>query len=149
MKLECPKCGSQAAWYEKTTYDVSLICICGYRRVVFSSILEKLEGPLCESIDSGDEVKLPRFGSNLHQTIMVLSILPEGSSKEITERLNELRGASEGSNDYLTVSDVSSYLTILRSKGLVDRVDIRRGVAGGSTWTLTDIAEDLISVART
>lgn len=145
MKIECPKCGSPNARYSKSTYDLELVCYCGYRKVVFTLLKDSLEGPLGECNDSGPEVKLPRAGTNFSKTLLVLSVLPEGTSAEITCRLNDLNGKFfEDEEGWLTVSDVSSYLTILRSKGLVDRVEIRRGVVGGSTWTLTDAAIDLM-----
>ena len=43
-----------------------------------------------------------------------------------------------------SVSDVSSYLTILRSKGLVQTICSRRGVVGGSSWELTEVCRKLL-----
>lgn len=144
MKLECPKCASPNARLTKSTHDLELVCYCGYRKLVYTTLKDTEDGPLMENNDSGPAVKLPREGTNFRRTLMVLSVMPEASSAEITERLNDLNGKESGQEGFLTVSDVSSYLTILRSKGLVDRVEIRRGVSGGSTWTLTDAAEDLM-----
>lgn len=133
--LECPKCGSQSSWIEKTRTDLVQRCLCGYLKVIFTTI----ESVQIEHNDSGDDVKLPKQGTKLWETLMILTVEDEASSGEITERLN-LMG-----KDY-NVSDVSSYLTILRSKGLVLTVDSRRGISGGSTWTLTDKAADLLGI---
>jgi hypothetical protein len=92
-------------------------------------------------MDAGSDVKLPKNGTHLRKTLMVLTIMPDASSAEVTERLVDL-GCD------FTVSDVASYLTILRSKGLVTTVINRRGVPGGSTWILTDKAQDLLSLVK-
>lgn len=134
--LECPKCGSQSSWMEKTRTDLVQRCLCGYLKVLFTTV-ESVE---IEHNDSGDDVKLPKQGTKLWDTLMILTVEDEASSGEITERLT-LMGKT------YTTSDVSSYLTILRSKGLVLTVDSRRGVAGGSTWTLTDKAADLLGIS--
>lgn len=116
---------------------------------MFTLLKDTIEGPL---EDEADEVKLPRAGTTLYKTMMVLSIMPGGSSSDITQRLNELNGflKSRGriirKDLLLTVSDVSSYLTILRSKGLVERSEIRRGMAGGSSWIPTEVAIDLMGL---
>lgn len=135
MKLECPKCGSMSSWFEKTHCDLIHRCMCGYLKVV-ATTLQSIE---IEHNDSGDDVKLPRKGTKLWETLMILTVEDEASSGEVTERLQGM------GKDY-TTSDVSSYLTILRSKGLVTTVNSRRGVAGGSTWTLTDKASDLLGL---
>lgn len=121
---------------EKTRTDLVQRCLCGYLKVLFTTV----ESVKIEHNDSGDDVKLPKQGTKLWDTLMILTVEDEASSGEITERLNLMGKA-------YTTSDVSSYLTILRSKGLVLTVDSRRGVAGGSTWTLTDKAADLLGIS--
>jgi hypothetical protein len=91
------------------------------------------------TVESGIDVKLPKPKSNLHKTLMVVSILDEPSSAEATERMQDL-------GVYRNVSDVSSYLTILRSKGLVETVVVRRGMLGGSTWRLTAASLKLLNI---
>jgi hypothetical protein len=84
-------------------------------------------------------VKLPREGTRLYNTLVCLGSIEPASSKEVTDAL-ALRG------HIYTVSDVSSYLMILRTRGLVRVVDYKRGVAGGSTWELTETADKLLGV---
>jgi len=45
--------------------------------------------------------------------------------------------------DEQTMSEVSSQLTVLRYKGLVEVIDNRKGIPGGSTWQLTKQAQIL------
>jgi hypothetical protein len=130
---DCPKCGSSHAYYEASTYDLTLRCRCGYLKVVET----RLETLTVQHNDSGADVKLPRKATNLWATMMVLHGIKEATSAGITTRLKQL-------NYPFTVSDVASYLTILRSKGLVTATSIRRGVVGGSTWELTDACRNLL-----
>lgn len=134
-KLECPKCSSMSSWFEKSRTDLTHVCLCGYLKVVFTT----LESMTIENNDSGSDVKLPRKDTKLWETLMVLATEVKASSAEVTKRLSEM-GKS------YTVSDVASYLTILRSKGLVVVVDTGRGVLGGSTWELTQRARELVGL---
>jgi hypothetical protein len=43
-----------------------------------------------------------------------------------------------------TSSDTASQLTVLQSKGLVERTILNKGVAGGSTWQLTHLAQKIL-----
>lgn len=134
MLVECPKCGSAYARYDRTDTDLLLKCLCGYNKVIFTTLGE------AEIVhtDTGKEVSLPKEGTKLRKTLMTLASLVEVSTGEITQRLHDL-------GETFTASDVASYLTILRSKGLVESTVIRRGFTGGSTWCLTDAADDLIN----
>lgn len=133
MRVECVHCGSPNARYVRTETDLILRCMCGVEKVVFS-VLAKMQ---IEHNDAGPDVKVPKQNTHLYNTMMAVDVLVEATTKEITDRLLD---AGEG----YSVSDVASYLTILRAKGLVATTVIRRGVLGGSTWVLTDIAQDLL-----
>lgn len=134
MKLECPKCGSLSAWFQYTHCDKILRCLCGYHRVVET----KLESVTIEHNDVGADVKLPKKDTHLWRTLMVLSVIGPATTADITQRVNGLGHA------VFTVSDVASYLTILRSKGLVVTTTVRRGVSGGSTWELTTVCRCMV-----
>lgn len=127
MKTECPKCGRKSAWIEQSRQDTTLRCDCGFLQVI-ATRLQKIE---IMHVDSEQEAKLPRVRSNLWNTVMALRTLEEANSAKITQMLMDL-GLE------VNVSDVSSYLTILRTKGLVVTTESRRGLVGGSTWKLSD-----------
>jgi hypothetical protein len=110
--------------------------MCGFRKVVFTTLSD---GMTIEHREQPSNVRLPREGTHLRITLLTLAAMEPATSKEVTDRLVEL-GRS------FTVSDVSSYLTMLRAKGLVEALDSKRGVPGGSTWTLTDAATELIGM---
>jgi hypothetical protein len=96
-----------------------------------------LESFVVSHNDSQADVKLPRKGTNIWLTLLTLAVNETANSAEITQLMVEL-------GHVFTVSDVSSYLTILRSKGLVLNIDVRRGVAGGSRWRLSDPCKELL-----
>ena len=120
---------------EKTRVDLLLRCDCGYLKVL-STMLKQVE---ITKVDTPSEAKLPRPNTKLWHTIKVLGVMTEANSAKITERLVDL-------GEEVNVSDVSSYLTILRSKGLVITKGSRRGLTGGSTWTLSDVCIRLLGV---
>lgn len=130
----CPKCKGNRAWFEIDHADLILRCLCGARQFVAS----RHKPLVIDPEDMIDEIKLPQSGTHLWSTLMVLFVLEPATSAEITQRLTDF-----GQRAY-SVSDVSSYLTILRSKGLVLTMDFRRGIIGGSTWRCTDEALRLI-----
>jgi hypothetical protein len=93
---------------------------------------------IIEHFDTSMQVRLPEAGSNLHRCIMQLAALEAATTGEITEMLNLRR------RDKHTPSEVASQLTVLRIRGLVMVVQARKGVSGGSTWSLTQAAHRLI-----
>lgn len=135
MKADCPKCLSSNAFYEKTQTDLTLVCYCGYRKVVFTTLstMEIVHN------EKQSNVKLPKPGTYLFETLTCLAQIEPANSREVTDTLT-LHGHE------FTVSDVSSYLMILRSRGLVEVLSYRRGVADGSTWGLSSVAGDLLGL---
>lgn len=135
MKTECPKCTSESAWYTRSGPDIVLRCFCGYYKVVQT----KLESFVIQRNTPPAEIKLPKRGTNLWCTLVCAAALELGTSGEITRRLIDF-------GKRFSVSDVASYLTIMRGKGLVETTEVRRGVAGGSTWKVSDRCADLLGV---
>ena len=135
MKADCPKCESPNARYQKTDTDLSLVCYCGYNKVVFTTLLtlEVIHN------DKVQDIKLPKQGTYLFATLSCLWQIEPANSREVTDTLT-LHGHE------FTVSDVSSYLMILRSRGLVNVVDYKRGVADGSTWECSDTTLELLGI---
>jgi hypothetical protein len=84
-----------------------------------------------EHVDAKEDVKLPRRGTRLWDTLLVLHGLQLATSSEVTRALMDIGRA-------FSVPAVSSYLTILRTKGLVVTVEVRKGTIGGSVWELSE-----------
>jgi hypothetical protein len=133
MKTTCPKCASENARYTFDGVDVTLRCTCGYHRVVVS----KLEQITIHHSDSKSEVRLPKRDSNLWWTLVALVALGEAKAEAIAERLVWL-------GKEFNTRDVSSYLTILRTKNLVKETEIMRRTPGGSTWKVEERCMNLI-----
>lgn len=136
MKADCPKCGSPSAWYEKTATDLTIRCLCGCNKLVFTTLTD---GITIEHRERPSLTKLPKPGTRVRLALQVLAMIEPATSKEVTDRLNAM-GHS------FSVSDVSSYLAMLRAKTLVEVVEARRGIPGGSTWELTSIAQSLLGI---
>lgn len=132
---DCPKCGSSNARYQKTETDLILTCYCGYNKVVFTTLLDV---EIMHN-DRPQDVKLPKAGTYLFATLSCLWQIEPANSREVTDTL-ALHGYE------FTVSDVSSYLMILRSRGLVLVVDYKRGVPDGSTWECSSTTLDLLGL---
>lgn len=133
MRTECPKCGSLSARYVKDRTDIILRCLCGLHKVVHST-LETME---IEHRDIGKNIILPRANTRLWHCFMSLVALKQGSTREVGDVMNSSTGTVN------TMSEVSSQLTVLRYKGLVEVVDNRKGLVGGSTWVLTEKSKAL------
>lgn len=133
MRTECPKCSSQNAWIEETRLDTTLRCTCGYLRVIAT----RMATITIEHRDVEDMVKLPKEGTRLWDTLQALHGLKRATSSSITRRLMDMGRA-------FSVPDVSSYLTVLRTKGLVITVESKKGTLGGSTWELTGACVKLL-----
>jgi hypothetical protein len=135
IKVDCPKCGSHNAYYQHTEYDKILRCLCGYHKVIETT----LESFIVERNDVGADVKLPRRGTNIWMTLATLANAEGCNSAELTQIM-------VAAGHSFTVSDVSSHLTILRSKGLVANIEIRRGISGGSTWRISESCKNLLGI---
>lgn len=99
--------------------------------------MSQIENIIIQHNEKWDDVKLPTENTNLYSTLMVLAVIEPASSADITERLIDL-------GRMFSVSDVSSYLTAMRSRGLVKTLECRRGKVGGSIWKITDPCYNLI-----
>lgn len=123
MNTTCPKCGSENARYVADHQDVTLRCRCGYLKVVET----RLGQITIRHTDSASEIKLPRYGTNLWWTLVALVALERATSEQVFIRLADL-------GKVFSAREVASYLTLLRNKGLVFEIEIRRRERGGSTW---------------
>lgn len=135
MRTDCPKCGSKSAWYEVNQPDLVLRCTCGLYKVVRTT----LKNLTIEHVTKKAEIKLPRKDTLLWHTLMTLAGMVQGSSADIVDGMKH-RGIDSD------VPDISSYLTILKTKGLVVTITSRKGLTGGSTWQLTETCNKLLGV---
>ena len=87
--------------------------------------------------DEPSRMTLPKTGTKLRNTFNALEYMEIATAGEIRLRL-QMMGIQ------YTVQEVSSYLTLMRPRGLVDIVELGKWVPGGSIWRVTDEARLLI-----
>jgi len=131
---ECPKCGSEGAYLKVEGPDLWLRCLCGLNKLMST----KLKTMIIENVDSGVVVTLPKPGTKLWDALQVVLAYGPANSDHVTEMTNLSR------RDRQTVSEVSSQLTVLKHKGLIEALDHRKGLPGGSTWKITARASALL-----
>lgn len=126
-RVKCPHCHNPTAKYICDGTDVTLRCMCGYLKVVAT----KLQfGVTVEHRDTQDDISLPGRHTKLYRCLAELVGLQEASTGQVVLSL-----AIDG--EQLSSSDVASHLTLLRYRSLVEVVEDRKGMKGGSVWKPT------------
>lgn len=128
----CPKCGGNA-WYEISDSDIVQRCICGLRRYVWK---KTASGGYITHTQKRTEFRLPDKKTKLSVCLGFVAL-----KYPATVSTKDLCGVS-GEN----TSDVSSQLIVLMHKGLVERVEARPGMRGGSIWRVTRRALEALSM---
>jgi predicted Rossmann fold nucleotide-binding protein DprA/Smf involved in DNA uptake len=127
----CPKCGG-VSWYERFENDIVQKCLCGLHRFVY----EEKDGILIKRKLKVNKVALPHKDSKLFATLAVLAAYyPQQMN---TRDISNVTGH--------TVTETASELLVLDHKGLVERLEERRGIPGGSIWILSHSGCKLLKV---
>jgi chorismate synthase len=84
--------------------------------------------------DTATKDTLPRRGTKLSITLGALAGVDKGTTRQIADRTGQ------------SSNDTASQLTVLQGRGLVERMNHKRGVEGGSTWMLTILASKLLNI---
>lgn len=121
-KEPCPHCGG-LSWYEREGREVWQRCVCGLLKLVIS----ENDGVVVIHTLPGSKITMPRRGSALSLCLgMLISIHPtRATTRDVSSRMG------------CDSPDIANRLMVLMHKGLVDRVEARRGLPGGSTWKLS------------
>ena len=135
-KYTCPKCGSKHSWFDEEGDDLIQRCLCGLTRYLYREI----EGGVTV-LRSGvrvPDVTIPSHGTKIYKCLLAVrnahpaTILTGGIAEEAG-----LRG-----------KETASLVVTLMGRGLLERVEARRGLLGGSIWKLTVIAKQLLKVKK-
>ena len=136
MTLEvCPHCTHRQAHYEIED-EIKLIikCVCGYVKVVY----DENEDKIIKHVLSKKKSELPRKGSKLSKCLgVVASVYP-----------NNIKTGTVSTISGDTTSGAASKLMVLQHKGLIEKENSLRGVAGGSTWFLTNRAIEYLNLPK-
>lgn len=130
--IPCPKCGG-SSWLKKERQEIWHRCLCGYAKMVEVDVGG---GVKILHAAATPEVELPRKGSKL--AAIFWAVVGEFPGEVTTARVAYL--AREDT------SNAASRLTVLMSKGLLERTAERRGMAGGSSWVLSYKAQQILKL---
>lgn len=139
MHITCPKCQSATAHIEAEDTDIWIRCFCGYRKVIHTTLDSTMS---IEHIDMEGKVTIPKKGSKLLECLAALVTLGKASTADIHDLISNRNGST------MTPAEVATFLTILRYRGLVQVVVLRKGISGGSIWEPTEEALELIFSKR-
>lgn len=121
--MQCPKCG-RATWLCEMGESTWLKCTCG-KLIPVEVINGGVRRVYHQSPSMGS---LPRAGTKLSLCLGTLVGRGTCDTKTLSTLLNQ------------STSETASQLSLLQAKGLVDKENSRKGVAGGSVWILTPAA---------
>ena len=133
-KLPCPKCGHKT-WFEQMDARTwTQRCVCGL--MIF--ILREEEGgrEVYRKVVPTQQTRLPEVGTKLHTCFRAVAMAyPEtiASSEVIT-------------NSGLKSKETGALLVALMARGLIDRIEGRRGLPGGSIWQLSSAAHQAMDI---
>lgn len=124
--MNCPKCGN-TMWVATMGESTWLKCICGKLvpiEICSNGVRRVYHSPVTEG-------NLPRKGSKLAVCLGIMVGRPTMDTALIAKKLKQ------------TTSETASQLSVLQSKGFVDKENSRKGKIGGSMWALTAEAKQL------
>ena len=123
----CPRCRSHT-WLEQFDEDIVQRCLCGLRRY----IQRKIDGMvITTAVVKQSDVVLPQRSTKIYRCL-----------SSVGRRFPALvMTASVARDTGLHNKETAALLIALQARGLVKRASERRGMTGGSEWTLTPAAE--------
>ena len=109
-------------------------CLCGM--IVW--LERKLDGGITTSQRAirQEEVQLPQGGTKIHRCLM--AIVERYPTTPKTAEIAEHTG--------LQSKETASLVVALMARGLVNRVEERRGLKGGSVWELSHVTKKLLGI---
>jgi len=132
--LHCPRCGG-LSWLEYQDPDLVQRCLCGLRRYLRRSV----EGlTVMTAAVPQQEARLPAQNTKIYKCLLaVVGNWPQ------TIMTLEIAAAS-----HLNGKETSALMAVLSARGLVERLEERRGLLGGSIWRLTRTAAVLMRAEK-
>lgn len=133
-EVTCPKCAG-VSWYEIHGNDLVQRCLCGLYR--YAAIRDDAGNWIKRRIPK-TELTLPKRESKLYETLSILATYYP--AKLSTGEISQATGH--------TVTDTASELAVLDHKSLVEKIEERKGLPGGSIWALTNSGAKLLRLLR-
>lgn len=130
----CPKCACNARYEVVGEVDLVLLCLCGYYAVVYTEI-----GDITTiSIDRIAKSNTPSLDTKIGKCMKAL--LNNYPRVLTSEQVYSVVKKSMGR------SDASTNLMLLQHKGLVDKLTFNKGMAGGSSWKISDYGKSVYDI---
>lgn len=126
MSLICPKCGG-FSWLKEEADTVIQMCVCGLNKFIYIKSGNQTFTRVPVKVST---VVLPARGSQLSQILGCLIILGELTSQQIAVQLS------------ITVDKATTNLSVLRSRGLIQTLQDRKGRLGGSLWEVYPVVKN-------
>jgi hypothetical protein len=123
--IRCPKCGSGHGWLEEIDQQIVQRCMCGLMRFVARKTENGYE--VMHRTVRTEDVRLPVRTTKLYQTL--LCVAESYPSAICTSDIAVHRGQNN--------KETASMMTLLMARGLVNRVERKRGISGGSLWAVS------------
>jgi len=125
----CPKGCGRPAGFEVISTEVWTVCSCGFRRLSYSM---DAKGEIVPHPYKRHNAALPDASTKLYQCLLGVQELVEINTSGVAQYV------------HMPSADVATRLATLEGRGLVYRTTTMRGIAGGSTWVLSDAAIRLL-----
>ena len=135
-KYPCPKCGSKHSWFEEEGDALVQRCLCGLTHYLFREVEDGIT--IMRSGVRVPDVTLPSKGTKIYKCL--LAVRNAHPSTILTGGIAEQAG--------LRGKETASLVVTLMGRGLLERVEARRGLLGGSIWRLTVVAQRLLEVGK-
>lgn len=135
-KYPCPKCGSKHSWFEEQGDDLVQRCLCGLTHYLFRELEDGTT--IMRSGVRVPHVTLPSKGTKIYKCLLAV--------RNAHPRTILTGGIADAAG--LRGKETASLVVTLMGRGLLERVEARRGLLGGSIWRLTVVAQDLLNVKK-
>lgn len=133
-RLPCPKCGGYSWIEQESQTDLVQRCLCGL--MVF---LERAVGggvTVSKRAVQQDQVQLPQTGTKIHRCLMAVA----------EQYPRPIKTAVIAKDAGLQSKETASLVVALMARGLLERVEERRGLTGGSIWELSHATKKLLKL---
>lgn len=132
----CPKCGARFTWTEWEGQCLAQRCVCGLNRYLYHESSDGIT--VMKRAAPASDIRVPTPGTKRHKCVVVMV-------DEFPRKLSTT-GIAEGCG--LLPKETSAIMVLLMTTGVATRVERRKGFTGGSIWSLSDEALELMEVRQ-
>lgn len=132
IRYRCPKCSRGTTWFERSNGALVQRCVCGLTKY----LERRVDGvTILSTAVAQPDVQLPAATTKLYRCLLAIR---DSKPNAVSTRAIQVTSG-------LGAKETPALLVTLRIRGLVERVENRHGVEGGSTWVLTPTCSKLMT----